>query len=77
MVQTGMLNWRYWIEFDKKDATLDLDLYIEENNAIEVLKLINSFYKKTRFADTRKECGEFGATIRKNYPRANLAVPKN
>lgn len=77
MVKSGMLNRRYRIEFDKKDATLDLDWYNEELNAIETLKMINKFYKKTRFNDVRSACGSLGLSIRKNYPNADKAVPKN
>lgn len=76
MLKVGMLNRRYRVEFDKKDSVLDLDFYMEENNAIEILKLLSKFYNKTRFKDVQKECGELGATIRKNYPRANVEVPK-
>lgn len=76
MLKVGMLNRRYRVEFDKKDSVLDLDLYVEENNAIELLKLLSKFYNKTRFKDVQKECGELWATIRKNYPRANVEVPK-
>jgi hypothetical protein len=56
MLDVGMLNWRYWVEFDKKDATLDLDVYLEESNAIEILKLLAKFYQKTRFATVRNAC---------------------
>jgi len=76
MVKVWMLNRRYRVEFDKKDSVLDLDLYMEENNAIEILKLLTKFYNKTRFKDVQKECGDLGATIRKNYPRVNTMVPK-
>lgn len=75
MVDVGMLNWRYWIEFDKEDAVLDLDMYIEENNAIEILRAINKFWGKTHYPDTQKACETLGATIRKNYTRANKEVP--
>lgn len=75
MLNIGMLNWRYWVEFDKEDAVLDLDMYIEENNAIEILKAINKFWGKTHYSDTQKACETLGATIRKNYPRANKEVP--
>jgi hypothetical protein len=51
-----MANWRYWILFDKANAVVDLDLFNEENNAIEVLKLINKFYGKTRFDNVKMAC---------------------
>lgn len=76
MLDVWMLNRRYRIEFDKKDAILDLDIFMEENNAIEILKLLTKFYNKTRFKDVQKECGDLWATIRKNYPRANTEVPR-
>lgn len=76
MIKVWMINRRYRVEFDKKDSVLDLDLYVEESNAIELLKLLNKFYNKTRFKDTQKECWDLWATIRKNYPRADKEVPK-
>jgi hypothetical protein len=49
---------------------------LEESNAIEILKLLAKFYQKTRFATVRNACWTLWMTIRTNYPRANLEVPK-
>lgn len=75
MVNAGMANWRYWVLFDKKNAVVDLEQLKEENNALEVLKAIKTFYWKTRFWDVKISISMLWKTLRKNYPKLDKELP--
>lgn len=76
MIELWMINWRFWVLFDKEEAVVDLEKLKEENNMTELLKLLNKSRSKTSIKEVQNGIGDLGKLIRDNYPNANKAVPK-
>lgn len=53
MIKTGMINWRYWQTFDKKDAIVDLERYNRKMQAMETLRQAKKMYEKGDMEDKK------------------------
>ena len=51
MVDNHQINWRCWRLFDKKDAVVNIDIHINKQNVIQMLKFAKLIYAKWTPAD--------------------------